>query len=257
MSTGPEDADPSDLLREAGWRQGSCLERDGQFMLLISQDCDIVKTAIVEPDVEVMDLVAVTKLNGNYQYGRHPRVLHVEITGLGAFEARIRARRTVAKTEVVEADQVGELDRSTTRLVITWVAKRYTRPAFPDSFNERLRSVGKALGKWSKSADAKPLSKVYFQLDPRYDELREGDSYDLRVVATMFDEDFDDEEKFLQGSRAQERLEEILEDCPGIDLVDGVELRPHRDVSLTDLETYHPYDFDHRSVAGDDPVQLV
>lgn len=91
----------SDLIRTAGWRQGSIANRADTKVLLaasvdkvpdrgeapfrlvvVSQDCDLVREPGIEPFVELILCKEVPNAEPLYQNGRNPRLLHIQWGGL-------------------------------------------------------------------------------------------------------------------------------------------------------------------------------
>lgn len=258
------DADPGDLLRAGGWRQGcaivgteqaEALALDGDLFLLVSQDCDIVRSSEVEPDIEFVGGSFADRPNGQLTFGKNPRRLQLTLPSGDETDARlveldIRKRAIVAKSAVADLRPSDSLRCAgePLRVVTRWLAKRYSRPAFPDEFNRRLQSVYGRIDRLSKKASGRDISSILIALSPRDEDLPDGEDYELVVWLTVPDDARNDGTRFAEASAFQERFEEILTDCNGIQ-VREVELRCHSDVTLRDLEDLSRLDFDHRSFA--------
>ena len=159
-------------LRESGWRQGRfarhCDHRtllDGSAdrvpvsvptpfrLVMVTQDCDLVREPDIEPWVELILCREVAKVEPLYLNGRNPRLLHLQPICSQEpapwLEISIHDRFRIAKEKLtgLSADETVRLEADAVRLLSRWIAKRYTRPAFPDAFNRRLATGGPAIGK--------------------------------------------------------------------------------------------------------------
>lgn len=260
-----DETSSGEALRALGWRQGSLLRAevlsellsdvgDASFALLLSQDCDIVRDEKTEPTLEVVPCRSLEKAKGNYLHGRNPRVFHIEADGeREALEIDIRQRRLVSKLDAAALNKrpvQPALDELTVLTVTRWVAKRYTRSAFPDEFNRRLKAAGRKLDMLAKKAIAKPVTSIYIGLEPHDEELDEDEDYELYVFVA-----YRDDSKKVQAQDFYEKLCDILDECDGLDLNRSESgAKSHFEISLADLEEMRRWDFDYRSIAGDADV---
>lgn len=160
----------SDLVRAAGWRQGSIARPADTGALLVAsvgrvpelgeaivhlvavtQDCDLVQEPDIEPFVEFMVCWETEAVEPLYRYGRNPRLLHLRTVGEDEpgpwLHVSIHDRFRVGKETLIgiAVDRDVRLDPHNARLLSRWIAKRYTRPAFPDAFNVRLAANYRSL----------------------------------------------------------------------------------------------------------------
>jgi hypothetical protein len=70
-------------------------------------------------------------------------------------------------------------------VLVDWIAKRYTRPAFPDAFNERRAGSAKKIGKELKK-NGKLITGIFLFISPN-EECAAGESYQvvLRVGPSL------------------------------------------------------------------------
>lgn len=144
-------------LRE--WRQGSVLplsasqalnllprsEEETHCAVVVSHDCDIAN-ALQEPDVEVVVGQFVSSANGNFTAGKNSRKLHLDWHHEGSvchIELSANAKRRVPKCALAEVlpNDSYMLDEKNLATLRFWLGARYNRAAFPDEFNNRLRST--------------------------------------------------------------------------------------------------------------------
>ena len=187
----------SDLIRAAGWRQGSIARPADTRALLIAsvdrvpepgesivrlvavtQDCDLVQEPGIEPFVEFVFCRETEAVEPLYRYGRNPRLLHLQTAGEDGpgpwLHVSIHDRFRVGKETLtgIAVDRDVRLESDDTRLLSRWIAKRYTRPAFPDAFNLRLDGVDGRLERLFKSPEGQVVTGVF--LDIADDEFIEG-----------------------------------------------------------------------------------
>ena len=123
------------------------------MLILISQDCDIVhKRYEVEPFIEflVANRIEATSKNKGLQWGKHPRRFQFSVLQQGGnslFEIDINDRYRAPRQILLAGLPEQRLDAKLTEAIGRWVAKRYTRAAFPDEFNRRTDAARDQLGK--------------------------------------------------------------------------------------------------------------
>lgn len=258
--------DDADAIRDRGWRQGSVLlpeslptdcpfepslsEHPSESVLIVlTQDCDLVQFDFAkEPYVEVIRAVPVQNQDGNLLYGKNPRRIHFQI-GEVTHEANCHERTRMPRQllAAIDPSSAHVLDPLTLDLLREWIAKRYIRPAFPDTFNERVLKGpnGKAIrrllerqGHWFRD--------LYLMCTPSDVELAEGESYEIVVWPTMGSEDFDDRDTRMSATKACADLEVLLAKCSGIK-VNECSLRHEGQITLDDLHYAAAWDFDDLS----------
>jgi hypothetical protein len=262
--------DPSSWIREADWRQGDIISvqatngllgaaidqqpsAEQTRLVVLSQDCDLVADIGKEPFVELIGATLVGKPDPSRQNGRNPRSLDLLVAGAPRTTLRfsIHDRFRVPKralqairpaVDVVLADD----ERCTLR---RWVARRYTRAAFPDALNRRLDSQRKALDRLFKSDGAKLVTAIFVATSE--EELAVGMAYDLkvRITAAMPVWNNSDAQRLL--ARFEQELSDVLSGCDGVALVEGIETMPEDDFTIGLLRVYKRLDVDYRSLPED------
>lgn len=208
--SGDEDASQ---LKEAGWRQGSALSPDHVALLqgseslpknydptttlfiVLSHDCDVTNDSFyIEPFVELLiATVRPDKGEGNLYHGKNPRNYHLflevdlEVCYECSVHNRFRADRRVLLGYTPDAYRT--LDKNLLTRVRQWIARRYTRDAFPDSFNERTREAQKFVEKKQKEISQLVVGIYLFLTD---EELKDHEAYEITITGTMLDDDYTD-----------------------------------------------------------------
>ncbi len=194
------------LGRDTEWRQGSLLTHESAIALgigggpgaerpvvVISHDCDLANDA--EEQVEVIIGTLIDLPGALYENARNPRQLHLTFVAVGDdvlhIELRHADRRLVSKAEFAKLG-VGSprfaLPAEEKRVLKQWLAARYGRPAFPNSFETRLRkhvrkrvTVEKGIAGILEPASTH-LVGLFFDLgEDRTAELAEGEPYFLSI----------------------------------------------------------------------------
>lgn len=187
--------------RDTTWRQGHVLPAeavqalgllhpsvpDATCVVVVSHDCDLANADLaVEPDVEVIVGCHPAKPDGNFQWAKTPRTLHLEITKAGTpvlVELVATSKRAVSKTALAAFSQDAAYSLSGQGLAVlrSWMAVRYNRAAFPDPFVKRMAKfkVDKALAKLVEPQGAL-VSAIFFDVDGGRELDRSDDSpYEL------------------------------------------------------------------------------
>jgi len=257
-------SDAGECLRETGWVQGSIAGKDTleaieqasyELGILISQDCDVVQGVDVEPTVELIFGTIRKGPRPDCQFGRNPRQLDLPlVTGERDLYAslRIHDRAQIRKERLASCSPSlsCRLDPSSITLLASWVSKRYTRPAWPDAFNGRLRTIEDRLDRLFKSEPSKPITGIFLILDPEKDELPPDQDYRTEIWLTVRAESRMNPAESRLANDFCARLRGIFKDCAGIVLCGNeVEVRSEADVTLDDLRYMRRFDRDYRSVA--------
>ena len=189
--------------RKTPWRQGNliavddciklklCSEDEGDKILVIvaSHDCDLAQSPNIESDVEIIVGKVVTEVDGTYSHAKNVRRLQVSFDGetqvTGDFEAIQKA--SINKTDLIGLKPRGDLTLSPENATVfqLWLASRYRRSAFPNEFEDKLKST-KLAEKIAKAVKphGEDISGVFFDVDAGYEVARPEpeDTYQLDIV---------------------------------------------------------------------------
>ena len=242
-------------ILDNGWRQGtilsnefreelgkhvpSFLERDNGIAIVVSQDCDIVHRQLEnEPYIEVLAVFPIPKLDGNLTCGKSPRKYHLSIRntqtgGVECFEAFIHNRTWLNRKGFMERkpNTAWEIDREEKTELSKWLAMRYTRAAFPDAFNQRIRGKAKEIRSLFKKEGQK-LEAVYVLC--RDEELPLNENYDVQILGRISDKTNENQAERMVAEKFVNQLAAIWTKCEGIIVVDS-ECRSESDITLSDL----------------------
>lgn len=256
----------TEQIRHRGWRQGSIVGSelatklddalswkagDGRELVVISQDCDVVHRSLdVEPKVE---MIAATRTPGAASdaalaHGKNPRWLQLGLDGGERLEFSVQERYVVDRAWLGDHDPAGHLDVASTRLLATWLAKRYVRSAFPDHFNDRIdtkaeKKINKAL-----KAHGEGASGIFLLLDD-WGELDEGEDYEAVIIVVCPVRVLDDPTREDDVAKLAPRLMEILNSCEGLSVQDARHVGED-EFTIHDFRSYKRWDFDFRSHSG-------
>lgn len=174
--------------KDSPWRQGHVLTRataqklglrhpranegeDDSVVVVISHDCDIAQAPDREPTVEAIVGLEIEKPSGNFTYGKGPRTLHIWFTE-GEHEILVeldaRQKLEISKDELADCEptEAAKLSANGLNVLQVWLAARYRRAAFPNSFVQRFEKLGveRQFKKIIESAGTHLLA-VYFDVD--------------------------------------------------------------------------------------------
>jgi hypothetical protein len=224
---------------------------DSDRWMIISQDCDLVHADwSKEPYVE---LIRIRPAEGNRlppAWLQSPReMLFSDPPGeknSPQFVCSVHERVCIDRKYLVdsEPDQARELDKEHVKRICHWVARRYVRAAFPDTFNNRVKPALDSLAKhrsnpFSKQSDL--MTGVYVRVTES--ELEAHEDYEVIIWAAMRPRDFDDEEKRQTAQESLDELEATLGSCGGIEIVECL-LKSEQDITLDHLHSWKRWDFD-------------
>jgi hypothetical protein len=281
--------DPDQVIRKAGWRQGDLLchrvavqmllhsvdhkpgVADEFWLSILTQDCDLVRDKKREPFVEMLVLTpqATSSKLSPGERGQSSRFLALSArsaSGRLCLKASVHDRIRVRKSDFVsvardrpEAADGYCLDHEERLLLVRWMARRYTRPPFPDAFEDCLQSTDDPVKRLFKSSDAKAVSTIFLRIED--DNPSEGSPFVLRAILAASANDLADqdlnrailrfEEEFIRVFSQRPRIRFALrdEDDPGS--VD-VRVLPEEDITLAIVRNFRRFDADYRSVDDED-----
>lgn len=195
------------LKRDTPWMQGGFLKQEDAIamkllsksdstlkrVILITHDCDLRHEKEVYVEVIVADIIE--KTNKSFVGAKNPRCLH--LTAKTQENVSLYLDLTVLNKKTVPSENIPEnilpdeslsITDDEKRVLKQWLAARYGRPAFPNTFEEYLRkelrgkSIEKLLNKRLEKA-SEHLICVFFDFgECRGSELPEGTPYDLKII---------------------------------------------------------------------------
>lgn len=227
----------ADTDRQFSWRQGDVIphetakaldlltpeSNDQCFAVVVSHDCDLTAGVDKEPNAEIVVGRRIDRLGAD-SYGKTARRLHIEFQskeGPVAIELMATSKQQVAKPALFAAHPQRDiwLDGRGIEILQRWLASRYLRAAFPEAFEDRLRSVvlpGKrtflkrienilAMG-------GDHIRALLFDLNEGKDIERNGpeDVYQLGIIV-LYDSLRDEPTAAEVATKAAEDLEKLFE----------------------------------------------
>jgi hypothetical protein len=144
------------------------------------------------------------------------------------------------------------LDAKLTGAIGRWVAKRYTRAAFPDEFNRRTDAARESLADLFKKHGDLILSihiRIEIRIEPEDTELPEGEDYRIMLYARCERQTWEDAPSRSATTKLVEQIGIKLAKCEGI-LVDESVLVPEHRFSLEDLRETDRWDYDYLTYRG-------
>jgi hypothetical protein len=250
-------------LYEAGWCQGAILPVEVavrirpatvpehyQHAVLITQDCNIVADDDKEPQVEIaFGYCAQAGENVNaFAQGKNPRRFLTVIVSDVHLVWDVRHRQSIPKsvlhTELGTAKPLGRLLDADLREFRAWLGRRYSRPAFPDTFNERLRPAMSAIDKAVKSEGFRSVRAVFYWIIERDEELPEAEPYHLQIIFCFAHNGT--ASPLPQAATEIDKFAKAVAACPGIELTKHEALSDLR-FPIQYLDVWEGVDFDARS----------
>ena len=260
------------IIDNKGWRQGSVLKKDDvrDYLpvadikhlagceivgVVITQSCDLIHHCFdAEPNLEILVGKVVNNINGNYTFGKHPRLLHVQLQHLDTSnqiieflpQDKIVVERTLLHD--IDPDVERYLPEKDLRGLILWLAARYDRPAFPNAFNSRIQNSRK-----SRDKNAKKISKhvigLYIDINPDK-EIAESETYNVTLIAVV-------ERKFNGDlSDIETTIKAIADDLRTCNMNVTAKVMMENRAPFTLLTEFKRFDYDYLSLkkAPTDPM---
>ncbi|WP_430407346.1 hypothetical protein [Hydrogenophaga sp.] len=232
-------------------------------VVVISHDCDLANDNLnAEPEVEVLVGGVVAAMNGSFAWGKSPRTLHLQVQkgeGSEVLELVQTTKRRVPKTELAKFLPSAEhsMDQPGLSTLRSWLATRYNRAAFADTFVNRLRAAeaDERLSRLLKpSGDL--ISFVYFRMEGGHTVEREdGDPYAFNIVL-VFNPGEDAEASADRADALAEKVEADLQGRlkdPSSVVLKSCMAISEDDVSVGQAKVLTQWRLEHMTLRADEP----
>lgn len=275
-----------------GWRQFSvcqpddvavllagCTRLDGapltvsdhaDWWIVTSQSCDLTNGDLAkEPSCELLRAVPKprkkTRANPDTIWAQSPREIALcnaqgEVLNATIHEGALVPRGRLQGIYPCSNRGLHERHKIALR---KWLAGRYSRPAFPGVFNDRLKPGESALENFLVENESF-IRRMYCRVLPEDDEVAQGQKYTTQWILVYPHARLDsnstgdlaslEEEAEARAETLARRWEELLTqgDIKGISA--QVESKPDDRFSLADMENFRHWDKDFISMQADDGV---
>ncbi len=239
--------------RNTLWRQGSILAQKDFYSLelpstpditlavAISHDCDIAHDNLeVEPDIEFIFARILEQHNGNYIYGKNPRILHLGYThdAKEVFLELLASKKVTLQKiglKAVQPDETYKLTHSRNQILQSWLAARYRRHALPNSLVERLRPVSSYIEKEGRKNSSGILSfRLFYEPIEPPNELPPEEAYEL-WLSIVYSSDDDKYRSMAEEIADKLKIEfpKLLEDTKNIGKVDLRQCKAFSEMEFT------------------------
>lgn len=250
--------DIGEKIRERGWRQGVIVPAsllleglpDGSptteddFAMVVSQSCDLVHhDPVNEPTAAILVLKSVDFGNPDLLHGRNPRQLQFPTLDGPWMEARAWNQTTIPRELLAQREISGRIGISpkVLRVVLEWLAKRFTRIAFPDDFNDALKPKSNALGKLFKN-NHQLFSEILLSISP-FDELSVDQHYQVACYLLMESEVHDNPKHLSEARAVAAKLEKFFEEC-GMEVMECTPIS-EGEMKVAEFNLLLNWDYDH------------
>lgn len=250
----------SDKINTCDWSQGSFFlssphdleignSKKETVYLLITHSCDIVHASFKdEPYVEAIPVKAIDNVQGHLTYGKNPRKIHIELykQKKSVWHEISTAGKVIfsrKKLAYLKPSRTYGISDKNLEVIIAWLAKKYSRAAFPDAFNDRIyknKTKNKIITILKKNG--KEILGLYIRLNT-YKNLADNESYKIALYMLLSDEagncnvDFQN----ILGRIVQE-----IDKIPTIQVPDYAPLTLD-EMTARDIATMDYWDFDYLS----------
>ena len=237
---------PAELAEQArAFARESLNVTDRDLVIVVSHDCDVCSpNESGEPDVEVIAVSPLEGVDGNFTYLKNPRRLQTLATiGDESVPCELRAHRRwwMPRRLLLRAHPAGVISTSPPDLLKKWLARRYERPAFPNTFVERLDDVDDLVrGAMEQHGDL--ISGIFVTMSSM-GELSPDSDYIVTLVGMMREEDYLLHEQRQTVAGIVDQIAAHLDGCEGISVEDS-DVLSEAAVTLSELRRYFRLDYD-------------
>jgi hypothetical protein len=249
-----------DSFIKRNWRQGAFLPDEltqelqqelnlslnvanGDKLIITSHDCDINSRNFSDEPYAEMIIARSSQLDGNKKMGKSSRHLQLQIQTDNeetCYKMRASEKISILRTRLASFSPATYLSVKNTEFLSEWLARRYSRAAFPNAFDERVSPIKSKIKKCLQSV-AGEIFGIYFSLSD--EELLKTEPYKAIGFAVMLDEDFCNNTKLDRCKQAIIKLQGLLHGV-GVEFDEDIEVVSDKDFSLEDLRLTKRWDWD-------------
>lgn len=268
------------IIRANGWRQGKLFKIDNQPELekliqekipentrciVVSNDCNVVHESYEkEPDVEVLLATHVDgEIDGGLTHGKNPRFLQIPILGPKSnshYQCHAAKCYKISRNflESVTPDSNFTINSDSLDVLKHWLANRYIRAAFPDTFNNRIFSARDKIEKILKR-HGRDITGIYVAISP-FDELLSDQPYKISIYATMHVDTYKENIQRDLVIDTTTKIVQAVAQCQGIEVID-YNVYSEEEISIAALRYLRQWDLDYLSFrdipGGDHPPRVA
>ena len=259
------------VLEELGWRQGSFVKSESvaklisaincdfiisatDVLIVASQSCDVASSQEEYIELSISRPLPMAKLEKQYSYNRHPRILHTTANTRGSdskIELSLLAHEkfTITKTllEIHHPDDSILFSEEDLNGYIDWLAGRYKRPALPTKFDQLIAASDRS-GKRKKIAKRANncLTGIYVNIYPNRDTI-DDEVYSVDLLGIAYDEN-----SITSANEMLNEYAEILINA-GMD-VSIPKIGTEFQIAVGTLRQYQRINFDYLSYEENNPL---
>lgn len=232
---------PADLVGKLKRGISSQTELGAQdLVVVIAHDCDVnARSFDAEPNVELAVARKVEKEDGSKRMGKSSRYLQLKLDD-GWYELWAADKFTVNREFLNGFEPSCFLPAEETKYLSEWLARRYSRAAFPSAFDRRIEPIKNKIKKCLEGV-AQDIFGIYFQVSQG--EIGSDEDYSILGYAVMLDRDFRDTKKHELATTAFTTLQSLLETVK-IKLLEDVEIVSDKSFSLKSIRLTKRWDWD-------------
>lgn len=250
-------------LIASGWRQGALIFNfkeddfnthahieldENDIYVVISQTCDLINPDFNnEPFFEVLRISKTNSEPQNeYTGGKNSREIHfqIELDGeVTTFRALPYERFFVDRQLLNSNSPDAYLTDETREMLSAWLIKRFSRAAFPDTYDQRWKGRLKQIERVIKRL--KLIEDIYIKILP-FEEVDDGTKYQVEIYILMDADNYDSPIIYEEYTSHAKSLEDQFNQCDGID-VQLVELRSNADITVREIQELKRWDYSYLS----------
>jgi hypothetical protein len=233
----------------------------GDIAIVASHDCDVSSEDLArEPSAEILTAAVADHADGNLKHGKNPRQIQISVsddTGDMLYTANIDNRIRIDRKLLadVEPDDARRLDDDDRTTLPRWLTKRYDRAAFPDAFNNRVKTASSKIKRRLKTGGVH-ITGIWIGLQTER-ELPDDQEYDLQLWCVMKTEDYDEKDRRLKAQECAQDVAALVNGCQGLTVIHDT-LAPEFEMTMENMRVLDRWDYDDltiREPLAHDPIR--
>ncbi len=193
----------------------------------------------------------IPSISKMHSHSQNPRVLHLEIPDKKLSINAVHPPVILAREKLVDLmpHETSSIEGKNRDVLVAWKVNRYKRPAFPGSFNNRIKAAKKQLIKILTNESIKEdIIGVFIRLHDE-SELPESEPYKIEVYILIDGEGV--EQNSLIFDELFEKIYDILTECTLEINAEKSGVYSTKDISVYEYSKLKKMDFEFLSYASE------
>lgn len=226
---------------------------DEDKIVICSHDCDVNAIRFdTEPFVELV-IARKSKKDRGKRLGKSSRYLQIQIEEQVWYSVWAAERFFIERQRLAQYSPAGQLTNDSKKTLAEWLARRYSRAAFPSEFDRRVKEIRESIENELEKVQ-RYIFGLYFNINQG--EVGQSEPYKLLGYAVMKEADYADSWKREKVATAIVKIQSYLYSI-NIEFRDDIQIVSDEEFSIANLRLLKRWDWDILSYDDGETVVIT